>query len=154
MKINFKNWGKWRIALLILVAYNLIVLINIPQIYISNAQSPQPQFWHPFAQVALSHNIWTILTPFVLWLGWIFPVTKPKFFRNLFLHFLSALGAGIFLHFAYNTSAWLFGLISADDPNIRRLIFGFDVYLFLRDGKAGSREKLKTPNFKMYPAEN
>ncbi|MDQ4121862.1 MAG: hypothetical protein M3209_10505 [Acidobacteriota bacterium] len=40
------------------------------------------------------------------------------------------------------------------NPSLRRLIFGFDVFLFLRDGVSGSREKLKTPNFRMYPDEN
>jgi hypothetical protein len=36
-------------------------------------------------------------------------------------------------------------------PILRRLILGFDVFLFLRDDKTGSIERLKTPHFKMYP---
>jgi hypothetical protein len=37
------------------------------------------------------------------------------------------------------------------DPNLRRLILGFDTFLFLRDGTAGSVERLKTSNFRLYP---
>ena len=40
------------------------------------------------------------------------------------------------------------------DPNIRRLILGYDVFVVMRDNELGSLEKLKTPNFRWYPEEN
>lgn len=40
------------------------------------------------------------------------------------------------------------------DPSLRRLLLGYDAYLYLRDGEAGSIERLKTPNFRAYPDGN
>jgi len=40
------------------------------------------------------------------------------------------------------------------DPNVRRLIMGYDVLVFLRDGAAGSLEDLRTPRFRWYPEPN
>lgn len=40
------------------------------------------------------------------------------------------------------------------DPALRRLFLGYDFFVYLRDGKLGSLERLKTPNFRMYSEEN
>lgn len=40
------------------------------------------------------------------------------------------------------------------DPALRRLILSYDVFVVLRDGEAGSIEKLKTKNFHWYPDGN
>jgi hypothetical protein len=40
------------------------------------------------------------------------------------------------------------------DPNIRRLILGYDVFVVMRDSELGSLEKLKTPKFRWYPEGN
>lgn len=40
------------------------------------------------------------------------------------------------------------------DPNLRRLLLGYDFFVFLRDGEMGSLKRLQTPNFRMYTDEN
>lgn len=37
------------------------------------------------------------------------------------------------------------------DPDLRRLILGFDLFVFFRDAEPGSYERLRTPNFRWYP---
>ena len=39
------------------------------------------------------------------------------------------------------------------DPQLRRLIMGYDALVLLRDGEPGSIEPLRTPNFRWYPEE-
>lgn len=116
MKINFKYWKKWQIALLIFAAYNLIVIINIPSLYVASLQSSQPEeLYRSFARLALGNNLWALTTPFILWLGWIFPVAKPRFFRNFFLHFLFALSVGVFQHCANSIGTWILGISTTDN---------------------------------------
>lgn len=39
------------------------------------------------------------------------------------------------------------------DPEVKRLILGYDFFLLLMDSESGSVSKLRTPNFRMYPSE-
>lgn len=38
------------------------------------------------------------------------------------------------------------------NPTLRRLIMGYDILLFMRDGETGSLKRLQTPNFRWYPS--
>ncbi len=116
MNIDFRSWKGWHIALLIFAAYNLIVLINIPAIYFSSLQRPDSiDILGSVARVALFNNLWVLITPLILWLGWVFPIAKPSFLRNVFLHLLFAIGAGVYHHAASSIGTWALGISSVDN---------------------------------------
>ncbi len=113
--MNFKYWKKWQIALLIFAVYNLIVVINIPSAYVTSLHGANSDQLVRIARLALLNNLWALATPIILWMGWIFPVTKPKFLRNLFLHILFALCVGVFQHVANSIGTWMLGISSVPD---------------------------------------
>lgn len=115
MESNSKYWKKWQIALLIFAVYNLIVVINIPSAYVASLQSPRPdELVRAIFRLALANNLWAMTTPLILWWGWVFPISKPRLFRNLGLHFLFALCVGAFQHSANSIGTWGLGISSAE----------------------------------------
>lgn len=99
----------WRIGLIILAIYNTLVIISIPSVYIHNAQSPQPRnWWTLMVHFACEYNLWTIATPFVLCIGYIFPIGRRHFLRNLVLHLFSAVLTGMFIYTGTNLTNWVF----------------------------------------------
>lgn len=118
----------WRMALLILAIYNVLVIINIPQIYINNALSSQPvKWWIPIVQLFWGYNLWTIVTPVILWLGCNFPIGRRHFLRNLALHLFASIFAGLFIHVCDNFGAWILGTGKAESfwgmlSNVQNLV--------------------------------
>ena len=100
----------WRVALLILAAYNALVIINIPQVYIYNAQSSQPLIWWiPIAQIFWGYNLWTIITPIILYLGYYYPIGRKHFLHNFTMHLIVGILAGIFIYFWDSVGSWILG---------------------------------------------
>ncbi len=61
------------------------------------------------APVIYSVCIWTLMIPFILWLGIRLPLRQPHFWRNSFFHLLLSILSGIVQHYVY-----LFGLLAVN----------------------------------------
>ena len=117
MKINPEQRRPWRIALLIVVVHAVLFIIQIPQVYLYNAQNPQsggPPI--AIARLAWWVCLWGLLTPFILVLGNRLPINRRHLWRNLSLHLLLSAVAGIVHHYSYN-----FGLLALNLTTIEAL---------------------------------
>lgn len=111
VKINFKNQYYWRIAILIFVAHTVIFLVQIPQVYFSNAQNLNPYpWWIPILRLALGVYFWGLFTPAILWLGWKFPITRGRFWRAIALHFALSTLLGVVQNYGYTFGVWILSL--------------------------------------------
>ena len=104
----------WRLALLILAAHTILFVIQIPQVYLFNANNQNPvEWWLPVAKLAWGVYLWAFITPAILWLGLRLPVTRRHLWRNLSLHLLLGICFGIVQHCGYHTGLGLLGLFTA-----------------------------------------
>lgn len=111
VKINFELRRIRQIILLIFAAHTILFLIELPQVYLYNAQSRTPiNSWIQIARLGWGVYIWALVTPFVLLAGYHFPVGRKNLWRNLSLHLIFAIISGIVQHYSYNSGVWLFGL--------------------------------------------
>lgn len=116
MKIKFEKRRIRQIVLLIIAAHTILFIIELPQVYLYNAQSRAPiSSWIQVSRLAWGVYIWAMLTPFVLWLGYLFPVTRKNLWRNLFLHFVFGVVSGIMQYCNYLFGLWLFGLSTPEN---------------------------------------
>lgn len=82
----------WKTALTTLACWTFLALLFAPQTYLANLSSPTPLDWRQ----VLSANfilfyVWACLTPFVLWLGEMFPIERSHLMRNIIIQFVSSL---------------------------------------------------------------
>ncbi|HEX8188318.1 MAG TPA: histidine kinase, partial [Pyrinomonadaceae bacterium] len=104
----------WRLALLIFTAHTVLFVIQIPQVYLYNANSQNSvEWWIPVAKLAWGVYLWALVTPAILWLGSRLPVTRRRLWRNLSLHLLLGVAFGVFQHYGYHTGLGLLGLFTA-----------------------------------------
>lgn len=104
----------WRLALLILAAHTVLFVIQIPQVYLYNANNQNPvEWWIPVAKLAWGVYLWAFLTPAILWLGSRLPVTRNHLWRNLSLHLALGVVFGLVQHYGYHTGLGLLGLFTA-----------------------------------------
>ena len=114
MKIVLTGRRAWRLALLILAAHTVLFVIQIPQVYLYNANNQNPvEWWIPIAKLAWGVYLWALMTPAILWLGSRLPVTRRPLWRNLSLHLLLGVAFGTVQHYGYNTGLGLLGLFTA-----------------------------------------
>jgi two-component system, LytTR family, sensor kinase len=114
MKIDLTKQQAWRIALLIFAAHTILFVIQIPQVYLYNANNQNPiAWWIPVARLAWGVYLWAFLTPLILWLGLSFPVTRRGLWRNLFLHLMFGFFLGVIQHYGYHAGLGLLGLLTA-----------------------------------------
>jgi sensor histidine kinase YesM len=114
MKIKLAKQQALRIALLIFAAHTLLFFIQIPQVYLYNANNQSPvASWIPVAKLAWGVYLWAFITPLILWLGLRFPVTRRHLTRNLALHLVFSFLFGVFQHYGYHAGLGLLGLFSA-----------------------------------------
>jgi sensor histidine kinase YesM len=110
VKINFEKRRIRQIILLIFVAHTILFIIELPQVYLYNAQSRTPiNPWIQIARLGWGVYVWALVTPFVLWLGYLFPIARKNLRRNLFLHLIFSIVSGIVQHYGYNSGLWMFG---------------------------------------------
>jgi sensor histidine kinase YesM len=128
VKINFEKRRIRQIILLIFAAHTILFIIELPQVYLYNAQSRSPiNPWVQIARLGWGVYIWAFVSPFVLWLGYLFPVARKNLWRNLSLHLIFSIVSGITQHYGYSLGLWLFGLSSIE--NIRAGLFNFALML-------------------------
>ena len=128
MKINFEKRRILQIFLLIFAAHTILFIIELPQVYLYNAQSRNPiNPWIQISRLAWGVYVWALVTPIVLWLGYLFPITRKHLWRNLFLHLIFSIVAGIVQHFGYNSGVWIFGLSTSG--NVQANFFNFAIML-------------------------
>jgi sensor histidine kinase YesM len=128
VKINFEKRRIGQIILLIFAAHTILFIIELPQVYLYNAQSRSPiSAWIQIARLGWGVYIWALVTPVVLWLGYLFPVTRKHLRRNLFLHLVFSVAAGIVQHFGYNSGVLMFGLSTSE--TVRANFFNFALML-------------------------
>ena len=114
VSIDLMGRGKWRLALLILAAHTVLFVIQIPEVYLYNANNQNPvEWWIPIAKLAWDVYLWALITPAILWLGSGLPVTRRHLWRNLSLHLLLGLLFGAVQHYGYHTGLGLLGLFDA-----------------------------------------
>jgi two-component system, LytTR family, sensor kinase len=114
MKIYLTKQQAWRIALLIFAAHTILFVIQIPQVYLYNANIQNPvAWWIPVSRLAWGVYLWAFITPLILWLGLCFPVTRRHLWRNLFLHLLFGFFFGVIQHYGYHAGLGLLGLLTA-----------------------------------------
>jgi signal transduction histidine kinase len=102
------------VALLILAAHTVLFVIQIPQVYLYNANNQNPvEWWIPVAKLAWGVYLWAFVTPAILWLGARLPVTRRHLWRNLSLHLALGVVFGLFQHYGYHTGLGLLGLFTA-----------------------------------------
>jgi two-component system, LytTR family, sensor kinase len=114
MKIDLAQRRAWRLALLIFAAHTILFVIQIPQVYLYNANNQNPvEWWIPIAKLAWGVYLWAFITPLILWLGYRLPVTRRHLWRNLFLHLIFGFLFGVFQHYGYHAGLGLLGLFAA-----------------------------------------
>jgi two-component system, LytTR family, sensor kinase len=112
-KLGTRRIGQ--IILLIFAAHTIMFVIELPQVYLYNAQSRSPiGWWIPVARLAWGVYVWSLVAPFILWLGYRLPLARPHLRRNLFLHFIFGIGSGVVQHYGYHSGMWLFGLATPE----------------------------------------
>lgn len=113
MNVDLAGRGKWRLALLILAAHTVLFVIQIPQVYLYNANNQNPvEWWIPVAKLAWGVYLWALITPAILWLGSRLPVTRQRLWRNLSLHLLLGVVFGTFQHYGYHKGLGMLGLFT------------------------------------------
>src|SRR5215213_5674136 len=113
MNTDLAGRRMWRLALLIFAAHTVLFVIQIPQVYLYNANNQNPvEWWMPVAKLAWGVYLWALITPFILWLGSRLPVTRRHLRRNLSLHLLLGVAFGLLQHYGYHEGLWLLGLFT------------------------------------------
>ncbi|HEX8494985.1 MAG TPA: histidine kinase [Pyrinomonadaceae bacterium] len=114
MKIDLTQRQTWRLALLIFAAHTVLFVIQIPQVYLYNANNQNPvEWWIPIAKLAWGVYLWAFITPLILWLGARLPVTRRHLWRNLFLHLIFGFIFGVIQHYGYHAGLGMLGLFTA-----------------------------------------
>jgi sensor histidine kinase YesM len=114
MKMNLTRQQALRVAVLIFAAHTFLFFIQIPQVYLYNANNQSPvAHWIPLARLAWGVYLWAFITPLILWLGLWFPVTRRHLWRNLALHLVFSFLFGVFQHYGYHVGLRLLGLLTA-----------------------------------------
>ena len=79
----------WKVACVIVGCWTFLALLFTPQTYLTNLRSPTPLTWgRAFLATLLLFQVWSLLTPLLLWLGGRFPLERHKLLRNLGIHLL------------------------------------------------------------------
>src|SRR3569832_178881 len=79
----------WKVACLIVGCWSFMALLFTPQTYLTNLRSPTPLTWaQAFLATWLLFQVWSVLTPLLLWLGARLPLERPRLLRNLAIHIL------------------------------------------------------------------
>ncbi|HYV10590.1 MAG TPA: histidine kinase [Pyrinomonadaceae bacterium] len=79
----------WEVASAIVGFWLFLALLFTPQIYLSNLRSPTPLTWtRAFLATVILFQVWSVLTPLLLWLGRRFPLERQRLLRNLGIHLL------------------------------------------------------------------
>src|ERR1044071_5635751 len=114
MEMELTRHRAWRLALLIFAAHTVLFVIQIPQVYLYNANNQNPvETWIPIAKLAWGVYLWALVTPAILWLGSRLPVARRHLWRNLSLHLLLGLLFGLIQHYGYHAGLGLLGIFSA-----------------------------------------
>ncbi len=114
IKIYLTQRRTWRLALLIFAAHTILFVIQIPQVYLYNANNQNPvEWWIPIAKLAWGVYLWAFITPLILWLGARLPVTRRHLWRNLFLHLIFGFFFGAIQHYGYHAGLGALGLFTA-----------------------------------------
>lgn len=74
----------WKTGLIIFACWTFLAILFAPQTYLANLSSPTPlDLWQALSANFILFYVWACLTPFILWLGTIFPLELPHLTRNL-----------------------------------------------------------------------
>ena len=127
MNLNLGKWQTWQLVLVILAGHFLFFAIQIPRAYVLAGRHSPVDFWDwmGIARMGLSSSIEALLTPLILFAGYHLRIHREKLLRNLTLHFLLAIVAGLIYHFLWHLGLIGFALGPADlyYGNILRPLF-------------------------------
>ena len=89
MRITSLIKNYWKVACVIVGCWLFLALLFTPQTYLSNLRSPTPLTWgRAFLATLILFQVWSVLTPLLLWLGARFPLERHRLLRNLGIHLL------------------------------------------------------------------
>lgn len=93
---------------MVLAGHLVFFIIQIPRAYVPAGRHSPVDFWDwmGLVRMGLASSIEALITPFILLAGYYLRIHREKLFRNLGLHFLLAIVAGLAYHFL-----WHLGLI-------------------------------------------
>ncbi|HKY03768.1 MAG TPA: histidine kinase [Blastocatellia bacterium] len=115
MRIELTRRQALRIALLLFAAHTILFVIQIPQVYLYNANNQNPvEWWIPVAKLAWGVYLWAFISPLILWLGLCLPVARPRLWRNIFLHLVFGFFFGLVQHYGYHAGLELLGLFAVE----------------------------------------
>ena len=116
MNFNLKDKNTQQIILVVLAGHLLFFAIQIPRAYVSAGRHSPVDYWDwmGLARMGLSTSIEALITPFILLAGHHLRIQREKLFRNLSLHFLLAIIAGLVYHFLWHLGLIGFELGPAD----------------------------------------
>lgn len=105
-----------RIGLVIFVAHTIVFLSQVPQVYLYGLQNQQyGGVWNLIARLAWGSYFSAMVTPFILWLGYRLPITRKHLWRNIILHLLFSVLAGVVHHFGYAIGVFALNLSTAEN---------------------------------------
>jgi two-component sensor histidine kinase len=111
VKINLEKRRIGQVILVVFAAHTILFLIELPQVYLYNAQSRNPiGWWIPVGRQAWGVYLWATVAPFILWLGYRLPPAGKHLRRNVCLHIIFGVISGVVQHYGYHSGMWLFGL--------------------------------------------
>lgn len=110
MKINFKNQRIWQIVLVLAAAHVFLLITRLLLSFVTNLDFAQPfGGWELVTRVTWNVLVWVLITPFILWVGYLFRITRSNFWRHIFLHFVFSIIAGLILPFVFHFGLWALG---------------------------------------------
>lgn len=105
------NRKLWHIGLIIFGAYTALLLVNLPSVHYFNALQEKPaDWWRLTLSRAWGMYLWVFITPFILWTGYVFRVTRPNLWRNVLIHLSVAILIGLVRPMLENAGLWALGL--------------------------------------------
>ena len=122
MSINLDNKQMWRIALIIFGAYTALLLINLPSFFYFKMRSEQPvDWWFQTVELVWGMYSWVLITPPILWAGYLFRIARPNLWRNVFIHLIVSILTGLIRLIIYQFGLWALGVSSLENIQIELL---------------------------------
>lgn len=116
MNLSFNNKRFRQIALLIFGAHTFFLVIKIVPAYLFTLENPANAKVFPLtiARLAVFYYLSALLTPLILWAGYLLPLTKRDLARNILIHLTIAVALGVTHIYCYGSLLILLNINSTE----------------------------------------
>ena len=116
MERNLNKKRFWQIALLIFAVHTFLLFLKIIPAYLFALQNPETLKVFPLtvARLAVFYYVSALITPLILWAGYLFPLAKRRLPRHLFVHLIIAAALGIAHVYCYGLILVLFKINASE----------------------------------------